>query len=598
MTISFRSILDEHGVVIDLEVNRPGSSPLRMLDQGGPARELTVLRAVIDLLNTYAPPALPALPVLLGVGMGHALVQLRDMLAPLPKPAHSSPLFAVVDKESVLCAAAGLTNDATSGILSEMKDDPRILFIDDADPNAALARLTHWQSQRHGLPFLPLVNPFYQRMDNLLSGTDQPYYGFLRQQLEASRKFDFWSKARQPRFRTQSPRLLLITSRYFLMGEVAGACARMGIEHHTITLENDEMSSSDFITTLLKEVVEFHPDAVLTLNHLGVDREGILTDLLARLELPLASWFVDNPHLVLHLYEGLASPWLAIFTWDMDNIASLKEQGFTHVFHLPLGTDPDRFRPHPQSAPATWRSPVSFVGNSMIFKVGQRMQRTHFPAALLRGFKQVAHAFTLTTQRSVRDFVLDTPELAPAYSALPDTEARLGYETLLTWESTRQYRTDCVRRLLDVKSAPAPLIVGDSGWHIAFRHEQKPWRWHDALGYYDDLPRFYPLSDINFNTTSLQMKGAVNQRVFDVPAAGAFVLTDWRDQMDELFEPDTEIVCYHHPDEIPDLVRFYLAHPDARQRIATAGRQRVLACHTWDQRLRTLLDTMKSVYGI
>lgn len=174
---------------------------------------------------------------------------------------------------------------------------------------------------------------------------DRAWYGSLRKHLEASRKFDFWGKARQPRFRDDMPRLLLITSRYFLVGEVAAACGRIGVRQRTLTLESDEISSEDFVKSLLREALEFRPDAVLTLNHLGVDREGVLTELLAKLELPLVSWFVDNPHLVLHLYRGLSSPWMAIFTWDRDNIDSLRKQGFSHVFHLPLGTDPTRFRP-------------------------------------------------------------------------------------------------------------------------------------------------------------------------------------------------------------------------------------------------------------
>jgi spore maturation protein CgeB len=55
------------------------------------------------------------------------------------------------------------------------------------------------------------------------------------------------------------------------------------------------------------------------------------------------------------------------------------------------------------------------------------------------------------------------------------------------------------------------------------------------------------------------MKGAVNQRVFDVPVCGGFLLTDHRRQMESLFEPGREIVCYQEPGEIPDLVRHYLS---------------------------------------
>lgn len=179
------------------------------------------------------------------------------------------------------------------------------------------------------------------------------------------------------------------------------------------------------------------------------------------------------------------------------------------------------------------------------------------------------------------------------YAALPDNEARLAYETAITWQATRLYRNGCVRRLLPLR----PLIVGDKGWRTEFRHEKVQPRYLDALSYYIDLPRFYCRSHINFNCTSKQMKGAVNQRIFDVPAAGAFVLTDWRPQMENLYEAD-EMVCYKDPDEAPELARYYLAHPQQRQRIAQKARQRVLACHTWSHRLQSLLEQMRQIYGI
>ncbi|MBQ9453430.1 MAG: glycosyltransferase family 1 protein, partial [Desulfovibrio sp.] len=81
-----------------------------------------------------------------------------------------------------------------------------------------------------------------------------------------------------------------------------------------------------------------------------------------------------------------------------------------------------------------------------------------------------------------------------------------------------------------------------------------------------------------------------------VPAAGGFVLTDWRDQMANLFDPE-EMACYHTPDEAPELARHFLAHPRERHRIITAARKRVLACHTWQQRLQTMLTHMRDIYG-
>lgn len=108
--------------------------------------------------------------------------------------------------------------------------------------------------------------------------------------------------------------------------------------------------------------------------------------------------------------------------------------------------------------------------------------------------------------RSVADFLRDCqPEAYAHYQALPDNEAKLAYETAVTWQATRLYRNGCVRRLLPLR----PLIVGDAGWQkVEFRHEPLQPRYLDALSYYTELPLFYGHSAINFNCTSKQMKGA------------------------------------------------------------------------------------------
>ena len=93
------------------------------------------------------------------------------------------------------------------------------------------------------------------------------------------------------------------------------------------------------------------------------------------------------------------------------------------------------------------------------------------------------------------------------------------------------------------------------------------------------------------------MKGAVNQRVFDVPATGAFLLTDYREQVENLFEPGREIICYHSPEEATDLARRYLARPQDRLAVAAAARARILAEHSYEHRVRALMDRMGEFFG-
>lgn len=538
----------------------------RLVAMLGPAGSERELAAVRDFL---AKPE--GLPVFLGSGLGYGL---KELLA-----AYDGPI-AIIDREEELRQLAGLPGSLPP------EDQARIALIGDPDAEAALSRLTRWQEANGQKPMQAIALSFYQRLA-------PDYYGALRKSIQASSRYDYWSRARLPRFQNSKPRVLLLASKYFLIGEVEGACKKLGIPHKLVMVGENAVNGEDFVKNLLKEAVDFRPDCCITLNHMGVDVEGVLMDLLARLELPLASWFVDNPHLIIHLYSKCVSPWTTLFTWDEDNLPTLRAAGFEHVRYLPLGTDPDRFRPGAGRARSEWKSRVSFVGNSMLYKVGARLKAGHFPAPLLRAFNQISTSFSASEERGVADFLAgDFPGIYEQYLRLPDNEAKLAYETAITWKATQIYRNERVAMLLPFK----PLIVGDRGWQVEFRNAAQKPRYLDAISYYDQLPAFYSQSEINFNCTSRQMKGAVNQRVFDAPAAGGFVLTDWRPQMAPLFEAD-EMACYHDKEEIPGLVKHYLGHPEDRRKITARARKRVLACHKWEDRLQTMLEAMAEIYG-
>ncbi|GAB7079831.1 DUF3880 domain-containing protein [Megalodesulfovibrio paquesii] len=557
------SLQVEDGLLQDVLFTEAGRTR-RMVGRQGRAGEAALVQ---EALRGTPPPA-DSLLVLLGSGLGAALETLCA--------AHPGAPVAVVDKELDILAATGL-----------QERHPGVEWITAPDAAAALAALTRWQMAHNGRPFHPIALPFYLRHD-------RGHYQALQDRLAASQTHNFWDRARQPRFTHWPPRILGVTSQYFLMGEVQAACARLGVPLHCIHIEDQEIGAGRFMEELLTAVLEFKPDFLFTINHLGVDREGVLISLLEQMRLPLASWFVDNPHLILNLYHKVVHPLTAVFTWDKDNLPSLKALGFEHVHYLPLGTDTHRFRPGLPPWSGMPRARVSFVGNSMVFKVGHRMRKARPPREFLLEYRTIAKEFGDCDCRGVLEFLRERhPARFADWEALPTAERRLALEAMLTWEATRQYRADCVSRLLPFD----PLICGDTGWKILFRRESRPWSWHRELSYYDQLPAFYPAQAINFNTTSKQMKGAVNQRIFDCPACGAFVLTDMREQLADLLEPGKEIAVYQDAGEIESLVRHYLAHDAERERMVAAARHRVLAEHTYDHRILQLCRQMQAIFG-
>ncbi|MGL4209780.1 MAG: glycosyltransferase family protein, partial [Candidatus Adiutrix sp.] len=109
------------------------------------------------------------------------------------------------------------------------------------------------------------------------------------------------------------------------------------------------------------------------------------------------------------------------------------------------------------------------------------------------------------------------------------------------------------------------------------------------LDYYRELSPFYQNTAINLNITSRQMKTGLNQRIFDVPASGAFLLTDYRQQIENVFELGREIITYKSPEEALDLARFYTHNPHERQKIAQAALTRVKNCHLYRFRLAEII---------
>jgi spore maturation protein CgeB len=84
-----------------------------------------------------------------------------------------------------------------------------------------------------------------------------------------------------------------------------------------------------------------------------------------------------------------------------------------------------------------------------------------------------------------------------------------------------------------------------------------------------------------------------NPRTFELAACGAFQLTDRRALMPELFEED-ELATFTSMDALRAALDHYLAHPEERAPMAAKTRARVLADHTYQHRMRALVDTIRA----
>jgi len=83
----------------------------------------------------------------------------------------------------------------------------------------------------------------------------------------------------------------------------------------------------------------------------------------------------------------------------------------------------------------------------------------------------------------------------------------------------------------------------------------------------------------------------LNMRVFEALSCGALLITNHLEDngQEELFQDRVHLVEYRTPEEALELIAYYLAHEEERERIAAAGHAEVIAKHTYRHRMERLL---------
>ena len=114
---------------------------------------------------------------------------------------------------------------------------------------------------------------------------------------------------------------------------------------------------------------------------------------------------------------------------------------------------------------------------------------------------------------------------------------------------------------------------------------------HEVWGL--DMYRALARSRITINRhIAVAENNANNMRLYEATGMGALLLTERKDNLAELFEPDYEVATYASADEAVDKIRALLAAPEQLAEIAAAGQARTLREHTYQQRMVELSDIL------
>lgn len=119
----------------------------------------------------------------------------------------------------------------------------------------------------------------------------------------------------------------------------------------------------------------------------------------------------------------------------------------------------------------------------------------------------------------------------------------------------------------------------------------------------EDIPRIMRDSviSLNFGDSGVQWSGMrpvrsrqIKARIFEVPGAGGFLLTENAEGLRNFYSPD-EIETFESLTELSNKIKKYLEQSVYRDCIAEAGYQRTTRQHTYELRFSKMLDTAQNI---
>lgn len=152
------------------------------------------------------------------------------------------------------------------------------------------------------------------------------------------------------------------------------------------------------------------------------------------------------------------------------------------------------------------------------------------------------------------------------------------------------FETERARSIQFLASQGIDVRVYGNGWG-SFRPATPHLRIEGRAVYGDQYAEVLCAFDINLCFLRRLNRDRQTQRSVEIPACGAFMLAERTEEHLDLFKEGVEAEFFGSDEELLAKVRYYLAHPEQRKRIAAAGGERCLRSgYSYHDRLRWMLE--------
>ncbi len=334
----------------------------------------------------------------------------------------------------------------------------------------------------------------------------------------------------------------------------------------------------------------------LTKNHVDIVYSNVfyypMMEAVKETGIPFAIFGMDSPMFNTYIPDIYDIPNLFLFYFDKSEYEYVKTLGNHRAYYMPLCTDVNLLATQKITSQdkARFSSDISFVGSFYTKNIYDE-HADKLPDGLHKIFGDIMERTALIWDGEDRVEQFISPELVKIiYSVCPDVfKLILDMDPIhYIWKWFFSRKMTQIERMLIFEELGERFDVNVFTWpkeEIPDSVKRRP-----AVDNYDEAPKVFKLSKINMNLTLRSIKTGIPLRIFDIMGSGGFVLSNYQEEMTELFEEDKEIVLFRTPEELIDKAAYYLEHDDEREAIAANGYKKVKECYTYEKALKKIAD--------
>lgn len=341
---------------------------------------------------------------------------------------------------------------------------------------------------------------------------------------------------------------------------------------------------------LLREVTRDEYDFVITYNF-----APLMAHVCNKVGLLYVSWVFDSLLIPLYLAEARYSC-NRIFIFDRREYERVAAYGVKNIWYLPMAANCSRINGFDitEEDIARYATQISFVGNLYQDNNDYDRVRPYLKGERKQKWDNRLRDMACRWGDDKRDIYrfLDEEDMRFVKSCYGQEHNPIGMDdnlyygfNVLCYELAGMERRMALERLAE--RFYVDLYTNSADKNLRGVHA------HGTVDYLKESGKIFYASKINLQLTMPSIETGISQRVYDIMAVGGFVLSNYQQEYETLFEPDRDVVLFRDLDEMMRKAEYYLTHERERLMIAVNGYRKVNDKHNYILRVQELLDKLK-----